>query len=138
MVTLSTLSEIIVENFIIILILIAAVIIVYLLTHAAIKIKGLSLQTKSAQIGLENKKVDAIANKQRLENLREAAAMLTDSEREKIDGIKADKSILARRTIALMSEIEERVARLESGTENAQLGKTLGEIINHEKKLFRR
>jgi len=122
----------------IILILIAVVIIVYLLTHAAVKIKGLSLQSKSAQIELEHKKIDAIANKQRLENLREAAAMLTDSEREKIDGIKADKSILARRTIALMSEIEERVARLESGTENAQLGKTLGEIINHEKKLFRR
>jgi len=138
MVTLSNLSDIIVENFMIILILIAVVIIVYLLTHAAVKIKGLSLQSKSAQIELEHKKIDAIANKQRLENLREAAAMLTDSEREKIDGIKADKSILARRTIALMSEIEERVARLESGTENAQLGKTLGEIINHEKKLFRR
>ena len=138
MVTWSNLSDIIVENFMIILILIAVVIIVYLLTHAAVKIKGLSLQSKSAQIELEHKKIDAIANKQRLENLREAAAMLTDSEREKIDGIKADKSILARRTIALMSEIEERVARLESGTENAQLGKTLGEIINHEKKLFRR
>jgi len=35
-----------------------------------------------------------------------------------------------------MSEIDERVARLESGTEKAQLGKTMGDIIKQEKKLF--
>ena len=37
-----------------------------------------------------------------------------------------------------MSEIEERVARLERGAENAQLGKTMGEVMKNEKKLFRK
>ena len=138
MTSIATLSDLIVENFIAIVVIIAAIIIIYFLTHTAVKLKSLGLKSKFAQIELEHKKVDAIANKQKMENLREAAAMLTDGERDKIERIKADTSILSRRTISLMSEIEERVARLERGTENAQLGKTLGEIINHEKKLFKR
>ncbi|MEA3457397.1 MAG: hypothetical protein U9R21_01820 [Candidatus Thermoplasmatota archaeon] len=134
----ATFSEVIAENFVTILVLIALILIVFFLAHAAVKIKGLSLKTKYAQVELEHKKIDTLSNKQKMEDLREAAAMLTDGEREKIEGIKADKGILARRTISLMSEIEERVARLERGTENARLGKTLGEIIKHEKKLFKR
>lgn len=138
MANIATFSDLIIENFIIIVIIITAIIIVYFLTHTAIKLKSLGLKSKFAQIELEHKKVDAIANKQRMENLREASAMLTDGERDKIERIKSDTSILSRRTIALMSEIEERVARLERGTENAQLGKTLGEINENEKKLFKR
>ena len=133
-----SLIEVFAENFVIVLTLIVALLIVYFLARAAVKIKGLNLKTKFAQIELENKKIDALSNKQKMENLREAAAMLTDNEREKIEGIKIDKGILSRKNIALMNEIEERVARLERGTENAQLGKTLGEIIDHEKKLFKR
>jgi len=135
---LSSLTDVIIENFVIILILIVALLIVYFLARAAVKIKGLSLKTKIAHIELEHKKIDALSEKQKIENLKEAAALLTDSEREKIESIKIDKGVLARRTIALMSEIDERVARLERGTENAHLGKTMGEIIRHEKKLFER
>jgi len=133
-----SLVEVIVDNFVTILLLIVAVLIVYFLAHTAVKIKGLSLKTKIAQIELEHKKIETLAEKQKMENLREAAALLTDSEREKIESIKIDKGILSRRTIALMNEIEERVARLERGTENAQLGRTLGKIGQYEKKLFRR
>ena len=136
--TLTSLSEVIIENFETILMLIVALLIVYFLAHAAVKIKGLNLKTKIAHIELEHKKIDALSEKQKIENLKEAAALLTDSEREKIESIKIDKGVLARRTIALMSEIDERVSRLERGTENAQLGKTMGEIIKHEKKLFQK
>ncbi len=131
-------SAILAENLITILFLIALVVIVYFVTHSAVKIKGFGFKSKFAQMELEHKKIDALANKQKMENLREAAAMLTDVEREKIESIKIDKGILARRTIALMGEIEERVARLERGTENAQLGKTLGDIVKNENKLFKR
>jgi len=134
--TLTSLSEVVVENLVIILMLVILLLIVYFLTRTAVKIKGLSLRTKIAHIELEHKKIDALSEKQKIENLKEAAALLTDSEREKIESIKIDKGVLARRTIALMSEIDERVARLERGTENAQLGKTMGEIIKNEKKLF--
>jgi len=133
-----SLSAILAENLITILFLVALVIIIYFVTHAAVKIQGFGLKSKFAQMELEHKKIEALANKQKMENLREAAAMLTDAEREKIESIKVDKGILARRTIALMGEIEERVARLERGTENAQLGKTLGDIVKNEKKLFKR
>ncbi len=135
---LSSLSDVIIQNFVIILMLIVALLIVYFLARAAVKIKGLGLRTKISHIELEHKKIDALSEKQKIENLKEAAALLTDSEREKIESIKIDKGVLARRTIALMSEIDERVARLERGTENAQLGKTMGEIIKNEKKLFRK
>lgn len=138
MTTLETLLDVLTENLITILFLLAAVIIVFFLTHAAVKIKSLSIQNKIAQVQLEHKKIDAIAEKQKLENLKEAAAMLTDSERERIESIKIDKGILARRSIALMNEIEERVARLERGTENAKLGETINEILSHEKKLFKK
>jgi hypothetical protein len=138
MLVLLSLSDVIIENFVFILVLIVALLIVYFLAHAAVKIKSLSLKTKIAHIELEHKKIDALSEKQKIENLKEAAALLTDSEREKIESIKIDKGVLARRTIALMNEIDERVARLERGTENAQLGKTMGEIIKHEKKLFGR
>jgi hypothetical protein len=138
MTTLSTLTEVIADNLVIILALIVVLLIIYFLARTAVKIKSLGLQTKIANINLENKKIDALSEKQKLENLKEAAALLTDSEREKIENIKIDKGVLARRTIALMSEIEERVARLERGTENAQLGKTMGEVMKNEKKLFRK
>jgi hypothetical protein len=138
MITAVSFSAILAENLITILFLIALVVIVYFVTHSAVKIKGFGLKSKFAQMELEHKKIDALANKQKMENLREAASMLTDVEREKIESIKIDKGILARRTIALMAEIEERVARLERGTENAQLGKTLGDIVKNEKKLFKR
>lgn len=133
-----TIIDVIIDNFIIILLLIAAVLIIYFLSRTAVKIKSLNLKTKIAQIELERKKIDVLAEKQKMENLRESAALLTDSEREKIESIKIDKGILSRRTIALMNEIEERVARLERGTENAQLGSTLGKIGQYEKKLFRK
>lgn len=138
MATIADIGDILVENFYILLVLIAIIIIIYLVTNAAVKLKNIGFKSKFAQIDLEHKKIDTIANKQKMENLKEAAAMLTDGEREKIDSIKVDTSILSRRTIALMSEIEERVARLERGTENAQLGKTINEIIKNEKKLFKR
>lgn len=138
MATLNTLLDVISENLITILMLLSAVIIVYFLTRAAVKIKSLGLQNKFAQVELEHKKIDAIAEKQKIENLKEAAAMLTDSERERIESIKIDKGVLARRSIALMNEIEERVARLERGTENAKLGETINEILKHEKKLFKK
>jgi len=138
MATLTDIGDLLVENFYVLLVLIAIIIVIYLITRTAVNLKSMGLKSKFAQIELEHKKIDTIANKQKMENLREAAAMLTDGEREKIDTIKADTSILSRRTIALMSEIEERVARLERGTENAQLGKTINEIIKNEKNLFRR
>lgn len=138
MATLTDIGDLLVENFYVLLVLIAIIIVIYLITRTAVNLKSMGLKSKFAQIELEHKKIDTIANKQKIENLREAAAMLTDGEREKIDSIKADTSILSRRTIALMSEIEERVARLERGTENAQLGNTINEIIKNEKKLFKR
>ena len=138
MATLTDIGDLLVDNFYVLLVLIAIIIVIYLITRTAVNLKSINLKSKFAQIELEHKKIDTIANKQKIENLREAAAMLTDGEREKIDSIKADTSILSRRTIALMSEIEERVARLERGTENAQLGNTINEIIKNEKKLFKR
>jgi len=136
--TLTSFVEVIIENFVVILLLIVVLLIVYYLARAAVNIKSLNLKTKIAHIELEHKKLDALSEKQKIENLKEAAALLTDSEREKIESIKIDKGVLARRTIALMTEIDERVARLERGSENAQLGKTMGEIIKNEKKLFGR
>lgn len=134
----TSLEEAIADNFIMILILIVLLAMISIIAYAVIKTKKLTTEKVIAQVNMESRKIDAISNRYKMEDLREAAAMLTDDEREKIEGIKIDKGVLARRSIALMNEVEERTSRLERAIDNAKLGKTLREIKDQEKKLFKK
>lgn len=138
MVELSAINTFLSENLLILLVLVFLAIIIYLVGKTALSYKRLSLESKYAQMDLERRKLDAIAEKQKMEQLRESAAILTDVERERLEAIRIDKGVLSRRSVALMNEVEERVGRLERGTENAKLYQTLKEISDQEKKLFQK
>ena len=136
MVEISTINSFLTENLLVLIALIFILIIVYLLTRAVVSYKRLGLEKKYAEIDLERRKIDAINEKQKLEQLRESAAILTDKERQRLEAIRVDRGVLARRSVALMNEIEERLGRLERGTENAKLYQTMNDISKQEKKLF--
>jgi hypothetical protein len=135
--TLDVLGQVIAENFLLIFGLIMIAIIVGVLSRTLVAWKRMSNDTRFAQMDLERKKLDAITEKQKREELREAAVLLTDRERDRIETIRVDRGVLSRRSIALMNEVEERVGRLERGTENAKLYQLLGDVSSQEHKLFR-
>lgn len=137
MTTLDVLGQVIAENFLIIFGLIITAIIIGVLSKTLVTWKRMNLDTKFAQMDLERKKLDAITEKQKREELREAAVLLTDRERERIESIRVDRGVLSRRSIALMNEVEERIGRLERGTENAKLYQLLGDVSSQEHKLFK-
>ena len=137
MATVDVLGQVIAENFLLLFSLVIVVIVVAVVSWAVVSWKRLSVNTTFAQMDLERKKLDAITEKQKREELREAAVLLTDRERERIEGIRVDRGVLSRRSIALMNEVEERIGRLERGTENAKLYQMLGDVSSQERKLFR-
>lgn len=133
-----TIAQIVAENFLLIFVLIILAIILGILTSALISWRRMGVDMKFAQFDIERRKLDALAEKQKREELREAAVLLTDRERQRLDAIKVDRGVLARRSIALMNEVDERVGRLERGTENARLYQLLGDVASQERKLFPR
>jgi hypothetical protein len=135
--TIDILGQVIAENFLLIFGLIMVAIIIGVLSKTFVTWKRMSNDTRFAQMDLERKKLDAITEKQKREELREAAVLLTDKERDRIESIRVDRSVLSRRSIALMNEVEERIGRLERGTENAKLYQLLGDVSSQEHKLFR-
>jgi len=91
-----------------------------------------------ADLRLKTKKMDMLEKKNYIKELKDASVVLRDDEKSRLDEISRDKAVLSRRSLALMSEIEERMQRLERGTDNAKLIKTLDEIKDFESELFRK
>lgn len=89
-----------------------------------------------ADYKLKSKKMDMLEKKEYIKELKDASVVLRDDEKSRLDEINRDKAVLSRRSLALMNEIEERMQRLERGTDNAKLMKTLKEIKNVENNLF--
>ncbi len=119
-----------------ILILLFAIILGILIVILRYRSKKWAL--KMAEIGIESKKIDVMADKMRMEHLKEAALVLTDDEKKKLDSIRGDRAILSRKKIAKMSEVEERIQRLELGTDVANLSNKLRDVKTYEDQLFRK
>jgi len=71
-----------------------------------------------------------------IDDLKTSARVPTDVERGKIDAISLDSSILTKKILHTMEEMDGRAQRLELGTDTAKLLKTLSEIRAQERKLF--
>ena len=78
MATLTDIGDLLVDNFYVLLVLIAIIIVIYLITRTAVNLKSINLKSKFAQIELEHKKIDTIANKNKIHNLTEAPELITD------------------------------------------------------------
>ncbi len=133
-----TLADTLVNNFFIIfysvvIILILAVIAKILNTREREKTRR-----QLSDLRFKSKKLDILEKKKYIKELKEASMVLRDDEKSRLDEINRDKAVLSRRSLAMMNEIEERMQRLERGTDNAKLMRTMNEIKNVENELFRK
>ena len=100
------------------------------------KIRSRSSTIKMAELDLERKKLELMAKRMMIDDLKTSARVPTDGERLKIDAISLDSSILTKKILHTMEEMDGRAKRLELGTDTAKLLKTLSEIRAQERKLF--
>lgn len=131
-----SLTDTISQNFLPIFYSIVVIIILAIIAKVIITREKAKQRKDYADMRLKSKKLEMKKKERHLEKLKEASMVLKDEEKEKVDEINRDKAILARRSLALMSEIEERMQRLERGSENAKLMKTMKEVKRAERELF--
>lgn len=128
--------EVFTSNFIYILTLIALLIMVIVVARMITRVKTAGAKVRLAEMTLDRDRLDLMSKRILFNDLKNAAIILRDEEREKIESVRQDNSILSRRSIALMNEIEERTKRLELSTDMAKMFKIMGEIKKKETKLY--
>lgn len=132
----ASLGEVISDNFILILLsVIGFILLLLLLQVLKAWIKGRNLKIK-AQYEMDMAKLEIAKKKAFMEELRNSTVVLNNSERQRLESIRTDNSILTRKLISDMNEIEERIKRLEIGSDTVRTSQILGMIKNHEGKLF--
>ncbi len=129
-------AEIISENFLLIFYSIVVILILAIIAKILNTREREKTRRELADMNLKNKKLDMMEREKHLDKLKETSMVLKDDEKTKIDEIERDKAILSRRSLALMNEIEERMQRLERGTDNAKLLRTIKDIKGAENDLF--
>jgi len=128
--------EVFTSNFIYILTLVAIVIIVIVLARMTTRVKTAGAKVRLAEMTLDRDRLNLMSKRILFNDLKNAAIVLKDEEREKIESIRQDKAILSRKSIALKNEIEERMKRLELSTDIAKMFKIMGEMKKKESKLY--
>jgi hypothetical protein len=91
-----------------------------------------------AQFETDMAKLEIAKRKAVMEELRNSAVVLNDDERAKLESIRTDSSILTRKLIFDMNEMEERTRRLELGADTFNMQKMLGDVKGYEHRLFGR
>ncbi len=131
-----TAAEIISNNFMTIFYSIVVIIVLLIIAKILNTRERERARKELADLRIKSKKMDMIEKEKYIEQLKNASMVLKDEEKSRIDDIQRDKAILSRRSLALMNEVEERMQRLERGTDNAKLLKTLKDLKEAEKELF--
>ncbi len=129
-------AETISANFLAIFYTVVAIIILLIIAKVIYAREKSKERREMAETRLKLKKLDLEKRKRHLDNLKEASMVLKDDEKQRIDELERDKAVLSRRSLALMNEIEERMQRLERGSENAKLLKTMKKVKRTEDELF--
>jgi len=131
-----TLADTLANNFFVIFYSIVIILILVVIAKILNTREREKTRRQITDIKLKSKKLDMLEKKEYIKELKDASMVLRDDEKSRLDEINRDKAVLSRRSLALMNEIEERMQRLERGTDNAKLSKTLNEIKNVENELF--
>jgi hypothetical protein len=118
------------------IILILIIVIIGIIAWVIVKVKTAKTQIQLAEAEIDRKKLELVMKRAMIEDLRSASVMLSDRERQQLDKIQADTSILSRKVLYSMNEVEDRTKRLELGSNLGRLNLTLGKIKNYESKLF--
>jgi len=129
-------AETISANFLAIFYTIVVIIILLIIAKVIYTREKSKERREMAEMRLKFKKLDLERRKRYLDKLKEASMVLKDDEKERIDELERDKAVLSRRSLALMNEIEERMQRLERGSENAKLLRTMKKVKRTEDELF--
>ncbi len=115
------------------LLLLALVVIIYLS-----KIKTRREIIKSKELELERKKLEFMGKRMLLQELKESSKAPSDTEREQLDAIQMDNTILTKKIMHMMEEMDKRGKRLELGADTAKMVMTMREIKEKERQLFGR
>jgi len=118
------------------LILTIFAIIVIVIGYVIVKIKTARLTVQLAEHEINKKKLEINMKRMLIEDLKNASIMLSDREKGRLDSIKADNSVLSRKNLFLMNEMEDRTRRLELGSTIAKMNQNLGKINAYENDLF--
>ncbi|MGM0405928.1 MAG: hypothetical protein ACQEQM_07295 [Thermoplasmatota archaeon] len=116
--------------------MIAIVVIIYFVSSLIRTYINNKNSVKMAEYAIKGEKLDMVKKQTELRELSDAAIVLNDSEKERLDSINNDVSVLSRKNISLMKEVESRTSRLERGTDMAMMKKQIEKIREQENKLF--
>ena len=119
-----------------ILIMIVIVVIIYFISTLVRSYIESKNSVKMAEYAIKGEKLDMVKKQTVLRELSDAAIVLTDSEKDRLRAINDDISVLSRKNISLMNEVESRTSRLERGTDMAMMKSQIEKISEQENKLF--
>lgn len=119
-----------------ILMMIVIVVIIYFISTLIRTYIDSKNSVKMAELAIQGEKLDMVKRQTMLQELANAAIVLTDNEKERLEAIKEDISVLSRKNISLMNEVESRTSRLERGTDMAMMKSQIEKINEQENKLF--
>ena len=134
--SINELTDFIFDNIVLISILVIILIIVIIIIKKSVGVKSRKWELQKLELEIEKRKLDMMEKRLYIDSLHEAATVLTDKERKKLDSIRMDTSVLSRRSLALMNEVEDRMTRLERAADIGRLSKTLGKIGKYEEEIF--
>ena len=124
------------QNFVALVALVAAVVIVAILASAFLRMHSNRYRTKMAELMMEQSKLEMVHRRELLREYSNAAVILNDEEKARVDAINDDLATLSRRAVALMGEVDARTSRLERGVEIAKMTNQLDKIRKDESRLF--
>jgi len=124
------------EDFFLLLLLIIFMAIIGIIGWVIVEVKTSKAHIKLAEAEVDKRKLELIMKRAMIEDLKNASIMLSDSERAQLDAINTDTSILSRKVLYTMNEVEDRTKRLELGSNLGKMNMTLGKIKKYEQRLF--
>ncbi len=126
-----------VRDLVLVLILIIFfILVVFLVIHLILRRKNRKTRLKMAELENESIKMNMMFKKILREELDDARLFLKDHELKHIDSLHLDNSILSRKILYKMKEMEEKTKRLDLGVNKARLENKIEEIGEHERKVF--
>ena len=117
-------------------ILVIFLLICYIIVQAIVRRNSIQTRIRLEEIENEKMKMNMLFKKKLQEGLKDAGLFLSKEEMNHVQSLKLDNSILSRKILYRMREMEEKTKRLELGVNKARLENKIDEIGEHENKLF--
>ncbi|MGA1792834.1 MAG: hypothetical protein ACMUHM_02685 [Thermoplasmatota archaeon] len=124
------------DNLISILIILGAAIFIAGILTVAYYWSKYSYRIKIDELEAKHDKLKRFASYQKRKSLRDAITMLTPEEREHLFSIWEDNSIVSRKALFKLNELEDRLKRAERGAELRWAETRIEDVKDTERKIF--